>query len=114
MIRTFPSLSIPSQQLLTLTSAMQGRETLINRFRNSSVMKENVDSRPRVRLTPWGLEALTDCAPKLYMMLPDPRAGEEEAFPIPDNLYKLARSTQNAATIGMYSFLLFNDNKRRR
>jgi len=39
--------------------------------------------------------------PKLFYTRDHPLAGEEEPFPSPDNLFKLARSNQNAAHIGM-------------
>lgn len=64
-------------------ATMQGRETLVQKFRNSSVMNEAPASRP-----------------KLYYTKGQPLCGEEEPFPPPDNLFKLARSNQNAAHIG--------------
>ena len=39
---------------------------------------------------------------KLYYPLGHRLAGHEEPFPEPDNLLKLARSNQNAATIGTF------------
>ncbi|KAI9661979.1 MAG: hypothetical protein M1831_002894 [Alyxoria varia] len=64
-------------------ATMQGKETLIQKFRNSSVMQEHPSSRP-----------------KLYYLFGHPLVGTEEPFPPPDNLLKLARSTANAAHIG--------------
>jgi len=39
--------------------------------------------------------------PKLFYTRDHPLAGEEEPFPDPDNYFKLARSNQNAAHIGI-------------
>lgn len=66
-------------------ATQQGREALINRFRNSSVMTQPETHRP-----------------KLYFPLGTPQAGLEEPFPKPDNLAKLHRSQQNADAEGLY------------
>lgn len=67
-------------------ATMQGRECLVQKFRNSSVMQEHPSSRP-----------------KLYFTLGNPKAGQEEPFPRADNLLKLARSNQNASQIGLFN-----------
>ncbi|KAK5081466.1 hypothetical protein LTR24_008165 [Lithohypha guttulata] len=66
-------------------ATIQGRDCLIQKFRNSSVMLE----RPAFR-------------PKLYRTGNGPDAGTEEAFPKPDNHAKLKRSCDNAEHVGLY------------
>ncbi|OAL50944.1 hypothetical protein IQ07DRAFT_610875 [Pyrenochaeta sp. DS3sAY3a] len=73
-------------------ATIQGREALIQKFRNSSVMQE----------TPF-------CRPRLFLTFADPlstnqirRIGTEQAFPRPDNMSKLQRSMDSARSIGLY------------
>ncbi|KAE8850787.1 hypothetical protein PTNB85_01203 [Pyrenophora teres f. teres] len=73
-------------------ATIQGREALVQKFRNSSVMQE----------TPF-------CRPRLVVTIADARnvgrlrvAGTEQEFPRPDNLSKLQRSMDSARSIGLY------------
>ncbi|KAL6719576.1 hypothetical protein ACLMJK_001496 [Lecanora helva] len=63
-------------------ATIQGRDCLIQKFRNSSVMLEHVSFRPKIFHT-TGL-----------------RAGQEDSFPGPDNPSKMRRSVENAAHVG--------------
>jgi len=73
-------------------ATIQGREALIQKFRNSSVMQETPFCRPRLFLT----FADAELTGKLRS------AGIEQAFPRPDNLSKLQRSMDSARTIGLF------------
>jgi hypothetical protein len=67
----------------------QGLEALIQKFRNSSVMRELKSCRPKLFYT------VSDNVPvELY--------GKEKPFPEPDNEQKLERSIQNAQNIGLF------------
>lgn len=73
-------------------ATIQGREALVQKFRNSSVMQE----------TPF-------CRPRLFLTFADPlstnqirRIGTEQAFPRPDNMSKLQRSMDSARSTGLY------------
>jgi len=73
-------------------ATIQGREALVQKFRNSSVMQE----------TPF-------CRPRLFMPYEDAMdmnqirvAGVEQPFPAPDNLSKLQRSMDSARTVGLF------------
>ncbi|TVY44334.1 Meiosis protein [Lachnellula occidentalis] len=69
-------------------ATIQGRDCLIQKFRNSSVMLEPEHYRP-----------------KLYYTLADGEelAGKEEEFPQSDNSSKLQRSCQNAEQMGLFA-----------
>ncbi|CAG8971934.1 hypothetical protein HYALB_00003269 [Hymenoscyphus albidus] len=69
-------------------ATIQGRDCLIQKFRNSSVMLEPAHYRP-----------------KLFFTLSDPfgRAGEEDVFPGSDNASKLKRSCENAEHVGLFA-----------
>ncbi|TVY23003.1 Meiosis protein [Lachnellula hyalina] len=69
-------------------ATIQGRDCLIQKFRNSSVMLEEENYRP-----------------KLYYTLADGEelAGTEEEFPQSDNSSKLQRSCQNAEQMGLFA-----------
>ncbi|KAH8821590.1 RNA recognition motif 2-domain-containing protein [Xylogone sp. PMI_703] len=69
-------------------ATIQGKDCLVQKFRNSSVMLEP-----------------EHCRPKLYYSHGDPRgpAGEEEEFPTVDNPSKLKRSCENAEHIGLFA-----------
>ncbi|OJD38986.1 meiosis protein mei2 [Diplodia corticola] len=73
-------------------ATVQGVESLIEKFRNSSVMCESPNCRPRLFYT--------------FQDFPDPLllplVGAEKEFPGPNNEAKLARSRQNAETQGLY------------
>ena len=85
-------------------SAIQGRDCLIQKFRNSSVMLERREYRPVVcyaQLSSTLLLLLTDIA-QLYRTGRGVDAGTEEEFPQPDNHAKLRRSCDNAEHVGLY------------
>lgn len=83
---------VNSDKLCEISYAtIQGQDCLINKFRNSSVMREFHGYRPKLFYT---FDSLT---------LPEGKSvGDECEFPLPDNLSKLARSLDNAAVIGLY------------
>jgi len=86
---------------LTVLLAIQGRDCLVQKFRNSSVMCERPAFRPKVcSLSPLIFVYLTFL--QLYKTGPGPDAGQEEPFPLPDNESKLRRSLDNAETVGLY------------
>ncbi|KAI1824877.1 RNA recognition motif 2-domain-containing protein [Xylaria intraflava] len=84
-------------------ATIQGKDCLVQKFRNSSVMLEAAHYRP-----------------KLYYTLNGPcpeYAGEEEAFPGPDNQSKMKRSCENAEHVGLFTPNAgqhFRDEQRRR
>ncbi|KXJ94391.1 RNA recognition motif 2-domain-containing protein [Microdochium bolleyi] len=84
-------------------ATIQGKDCLVQKFRNSSVMLEAEHYRP-----------------KLYFTLNGPRpdlAGEEESFPTPDNPSKMKRSCENAEHVGLFTPNAgqhFRDEQRRR
>jgi hypothetical protein len=73
-------------------ATIQGREALVQKFRNSSVMQETPFCRPRLFLTYVDAEVTG----KLRS------TGTEQVFPRPDNLSKLQRSMDSARTIGLF------------
>ena len=73
-------------------ATIQGREALVQKFRNSSVMQETPFCRPRLFLT--YLDA--DVSDMLRA------TGTEQPFPRPDNLSKLQRSMDSARSVGLY------------
>lgn len=69
-------------------ATIQGKDCLVQKFRNSSVMLEAPHYRPKLYYTSNG---------------PTPQmAGQEEPFPEPDNQSKMKRSCENAEHVGMY------------
>ncbi|KAK4169225.1 putative meiosis protein [Cladorrhinum sp. PSN259] len=84
-------------------ATIQGRDCLIQKFRNSSVMLEQPHYRP-----------------KLFYTVSCPRkdlAGQEEPFPPPDNQSKMKRSCENAEHVGLFTPNAgqhFRDEQRRR
>ncbi|KAH6715650.1 RNA recognition motif 2-domain-containing protein [Leptodontidium sp. MPI-SDFR-AT-0119] len=83
-------------------ATIQGRDCLIQKFRNSSVMLEPEHYRP-----------------KLFFILQDgdQLAGKEEPFPASDNASKLKRSCENAEHVGLFAPSAgqhFRDEQRRR
>ncbi|KEF61751.1 uncharacterized protein A1O9_03321 [Exophiala aquamarina CBS 119918] len=66
-------------------ATIQGKDCLVSKFRNSSVMLEHPAFRP-----------------KLYYPTGHPNAGQEEKFPDPDNPSKMRRSVENAEHVGLY------------
>lgn len=73
-------------------ATIQGREALVQKFRNSSVMQETPFCRPRLFL-PY-VDA--DASDKLRA------TSTEQPFPRPDNLSKLQRSMDSARSVGLY------------
>ncbi|KAF4543573.1 Meiosis protein Mei1 [Lasiodiplodia theobromae] len=73
-------------------ATVQGVESLVEKFRNSSVMLELPNCRPRLF---WTFQDFPD--PLLL-----PLVGSEKEFPKSNNEAKLARSRQNAETQGLY------------
>jgi RNA recognition motif 2 len=65
----------------------QGIHTLIDAFRNSCVMEEHPDHRPKL----WHTD---EDGPEL--------SGTEKVFPGPNNMTKLQRSRANAETVGLF------------
>ena len=76
-------------------ATIQGRDCLVSKFRNSSVMLEHPDFRP-----------------KLFFTGTHPNAGDEEEFPPPDNASKMRRSVENAEHVGLYPPRYSQDNLR--
>ncbi|KAI8940878.1 hypothetical protein NX059_002138 [Plenodomus lindquistii] len=73
-------------------ATIQGREALVSKFRNSSVMQETPFCRPRLFFTYAEANVMGFLR----------NAGTEQAFPRPDNLSKLQRSMDSARSIGLY------------
>ncbi|MCJ1337092.1 hypothetical protein MMC09_002371 [Bachmanniomyces sp. S44760] len=79
---------------------IQGKDCLVQKFRNSSVMLEHPSFRPKIFLT--GI---------------DSNAGEEDVFPGADNPSKMRRSIENAEHVGLFAPRAgqhFRDEQRRR
>ncbi|KAF4303526.1 putative meiosis protein mei2 protein [Botryosphaeria dothidea] len=74
-------------------ATVQGVESLIEKFRNSSVMLEAPQCRPRLF---WTLHDVCSDPLKWHLQ------SQEKPFPGPNNEAKLARSRQNAETQGLY------------
>ncbi|OAA44909.1 RNA recognition motif 2 [Metarhizium rileyi] len=70
-------------------ATIQGKDCLVQKFRNSSVMLEAPHYRPKLYFTSNG-----PC-PEL--------AGQEEPFPDPDNQSKMKRSCENAEHVGLFT-----------
>ncbi|CCF42833.1 hypothetical protein CH063_02934 [Colletotrichum higginsianum] len=84
-------------------ATIQGKDCLVQKFRNSSVMLEAAHYRPKLFYTSNG-------------PVPD-LAGEEEPFPRPDNQSKMKRSCENAEHVGLFTPNAgqhFRDEQRRR
>ncbi|KAJ4569321.1 hypothetical protein HRR79_004174 [Exophiala dermatitidis] len=67
-------------------ATIQGKDCLVQKFRNSSVMLEHPSFRP-----------------KLFIAGNVPNAGSEERFPGPDNASKMRRSVENAEHVGLFA-----------
>ncbi|PSR94599.1 RNA recognition motif 2-domain-containing protein [Coniella lustricola] len=84
-------------------ATIQGKDCLVQKFRNSSVMLEAAHYRPKLYYTSNG---------------PTPQmAGQEEPFPEPDNQSKMKRSCENAEHVGLFTPNAgqhFRDEQRRR
>ncbi|OAA55600.1 meiosis protein [Niveomyces insectorum RCEF 264] len=84
-------------------ATIQGRDCLVQKFRNSSVMLEPPHYRPKLYFT-------INCIQKEL-------AGQEEPFPPPDNPSKMKRSCENAEHVGLFTPSLgqyYRDDHRRR
>ncbi|GAA5951713.1 hypothetical protein JCM21900_005765 [Sporobolomyces salmonicolor] len=74
-----------SDKLCVMSYAnIQGKESLINHFKNSSVLDQDESRRPKVFVSSG------------------PNAGEPEAFPMCDDPVRKARSAANAANVGLF------------
>jgi hypothetical protein len=87
--------------ILTICAAIQGKDCLVQKFRNSSVMLEHPSFRPKVR------NSLLDASgvlliQKIFILGDAPHGGMEDEFPGPDNASKMRRSVENAEHVGMY------------
>ncbi|KAI1769594.1 RNA recognition motif 2-domain-containing protein [Hypoxylon sp. FL1150] len=84
-------------------ATIQGKDCLVQKFRNSSVMLEAAHYRPKLFYTVNG---------------PHPSlVGQEEPFPEPDNQSKMKRSCENAEHVGLFTPNAgqhFRDEQRRR
>ncbi|KAI1094580.1 RNA recognition motif 2-domain-containing protein [Rostrohypoxylon terebratum] len=84
-------------------ATIQGKDCLVQKFRNSSVMLEAPHYRPKL--------FFTDNGPCPHL------AGQEEPFPEPDNQSKMKRSCENAEHVGLFTPNAgqhFRDEQRRR
>lgn len=89
------------------TIAIQGRDCLIQKFRNSSVMLEPSHYRPKVRSPSSRPHCIcSDCFQLFYTLHNGSQlAGQEEDFPSSDNASKLKRSCENAEHVGKFRLL---------
>ncbi|KAL2216889.1 meiosis protein MEI2 [Thermoascus aurantiacus ATCC 26904] len=81
-------------------ATIQGKDCLVQKFRNSSVMLEHPSFRPKIFHTGTG-----------------PLAGTEDRFPGPDNPSKMRRSVENAEHVGLFAPRVgqqYRDEQRRR
>ncbi|KAF5692446.1 mei2-like protein [Fusarium denticulatum] len=84
-------------------ATIQGKDCLVQKFRNSSVMLEAEHYRPKLFYT------IHSDDPNLV--------GQEEPFPGPDNQSKMKRSVENAEHVGLFTPTAgqyFRDEQRRR
>ena len=81
-------------------SAIQGRDCLVQKFRNSSVMLEHPSFRPKVkfRLSWLFVQKLSHL--QIFHTGHGALAGTEDKFPGPDNPSKMRRSVENAEHVG--------------
>ncbi|KAK8257534.1 RNA recognition motif 2-domain-containing protein [Phyllosticta capitalensis] len=104
--RDFGSGKSPAMSYATV----QGPEALVEKFRNSSVMLETFDYRPRLFHTRESATRTASQTNRKFM----PRVGDELAFPGPNNEAKLQRSRQNAETQGLWAAHTREDQRRAR
>ncbi|KAL3483577.1 RNA recognition motif 2-domain-containing protein [Aspergillus germanicus] len=81
-------------------ATIQGKDCLVQKFRNSSVMLEHPSFRPKIFHAGTG-----------------PLAGTEDRFPGPDNPSKMRRSIENAEHVGLFAPRVgqqYRDEQRRR
>lgn len=89
---------------LTALLAIQGKDCLVQKFRNSSVMLEHPSFRPKVGLThsPFLVNFFIADLYQIFHTGTGQLAGSEDRFPGPDNPSKMRRSVENAEHVGMY------------
>ncbi|KAF4437948.1 Meiosis mei2 [Fusarium acutatum] len=90
---------------ISYAKAIQGKDCLVQKFRNSSVMLEAEHYRPKMQL----FYTIHSDDPNLV--------GQEEPFPGPDNQSKMKRSVENAEHVGLFTPTAgqyFRDEQRRR
>jgi hypothetical protein len=80
--------------------AIQGKDCLVQKFRNSSVMLEHPTFRPKVGNVALNRDIANN--DQIFRTGNRPDAGEEEDFPLPDNASKMRRSVENAEHVGQY------------
>lgn len=80
--------------------AIQGRDCLVQKFRNSSVMLEHPSFRPKVQLGPSSLSTQNLSYLQIFHTGQGALAGTEDKFPGPDNPSKMRRSVENAEHVG--------------
>ncbi|KAF4989808.1 hypothetical protein FGRMN_8900 [Fusarium graminum] len=88
---------------VSYAKAIQGKDCLVQKFRNSSVMLEAEHYRPKLFYTVHSEDATL--------------IGKEEPFPGPDNQSKMRRSVENAEHVGLFTPTAgaqFRDEQRRR
>lgn len=85
-----------------IREAIQGKDCLVQKFRNSSVMLEHPTFRPKVRYVIINLDIDISNNDQIFRTARHPDAGEEEDFPLPDNASKMRRSVENAEHVGQY------------
>ena len=73
-------------------ATIQGREALIQKFRNSSVMQQTPYCRPRLFVT----------KEEAWILQNTRKTGVEIKFPEPDNWSKFQRSIESARTVGLF------------
>lgn len=82
---------IGNKRLVQLSYAtVQGFDCLVEKFRNSSVLTENIDYRPQLHYT-------AENAPEKSVI------GKNMAWPAPNNMSKHNRSLDNAKHVGLYA-----------
>lgn len=73
-------------------ATIQGYDCLVQKFRNSAIMDEFYDYRPKL----WWSKVAAEAEGKPHLV------GEEREFPAADNMSKKQRSQDNASQVGLY------------
>lgn len=100
-------------QTLTRRTAIQGKDCLVQKFRNSSVMLEHPTFRPKVGSYNTSSLACANTS-QLFVTGSGSDAGDEEHFPGPDNPSKMRRSVENAEHVGLFSSSTRSSRKKAR
>jgi hypothetical protein len=87
-------------------ATIQGKDCLVQKFRNSSVMLEHPSFRPKVCCNRPTLLPSTDISLQIFVTGTGPSAGTEDVFPGPDNPSKMRRSVENAEHVGKWPFVV--------